>query len=114
MGDRVSLVANASRMIARKGETMTLNRTGETSISLKGRRIGGGLDDVGNADQQAFRVKIGTVELLASAWAVKVPTAGGSGAGDTITIGGRVRNILDVRPIRDGETVGIYDLEVAG
>jgi hypothetical protein len=111
----MSLVANASRMIARKGETMTLTRASEgTTISLKGRRTGGGLDDVGNADQQAFRVKIGTVELLASAWAVKVPTAGGSGAGDTITIGGRVRNILDVRPIRDGETVGIYDLEVAG
>ena len=110
----MSLVANASWMIALKGETMMLNRTGETSITLKGRRIGGGLNDVGNADQQAFRVKIGTVELLASAWAVKAPTAGGSGAGDTITIDGRVRAILDVKPIRDGETVALYDLEVAG
>lgn len=111
----MSLVANASRMIARKGETMTLTRASEgTTISLKGKRIGGSLDDVGNADQQTFRVKIGTVELLASAWASKVPTAGGSGAGDTITVGGRVRNILDVRPIREGETVGLYELAVAG
>ncbi len=67
----MSLVANASGMIALKGATMTLNRVGETSITLKGRRIGGGVDQVGNADQQSFRVKIGTVELAASDWAIE-------------------------------------------
>ena len=110
----MSLVANASGMIARKGATMTLNRAGETSITLKGKRIGGGIDQLGNADQQSFTLKIGTVELAASDWTPKVPSAGGDGAGDTITIDGRVRAILDVRPIHDGETVGLYELQVAG
>jgi len=110
----MSLVADASRMISLKGATMTLNRAGEASITLKGRRIGGDIGQVGNADQQSFRVKIGTVELAASDWALKVPSAGGDGPGDTITIDGRVRAILDVVPIRDGETVGLYDLQVAG
>jgi hypothetical protein len=110
----MSLVADAARMISLKGATMTLNRVGETSITLKGRRIGGGVDQVGNADQQSFMIKIGTVELAASDWALKVPSAGGDGTGDTLTVDGRVRAILDVRPIRDGETVALYDLEVAG
>jgi hypothetical protein len=110
----MSLVADAVRMISLKGATMTLNRVGETSITLKGRRIGGGVDQVGNADQQSFTIKIGTVELAASDWALKMPSAGGDGAGDTLTVDGRVRAILDVRPIRDGETVALYDLEVAG
>ena len=110
----MSLVANASWMIALKGATMTLNRVGETSIALKGKRIGAGVDQVGNADQQSFRVKIGTVELAGSDWASKVPSAGGDGAGDTLTVDGRVRAILDVTPIRDGETVALYHLEVAG
>jgi hypothetical protein len=110
----MSLVANAAWMIARKGTTMTLNRLGETPITLKGKRIGGGIDQLGNAHQQVFTVKIGAAELAASDWASKVPSAGGDGAGDTITIDGRVRAILDVRPIRDGETVGLYELEVAG
>jgi hypothetical protein len=110
----MSLVANAAGMIARKGATMTLNRVGETSITLKGKRIGGGVDQVGNSDQQRFTVKIGTAELDTSDWASKVPSAGGDGAGDTITVDGRIRVILDVRPIRDGETMGLYELEVAG
>jgi len=110
----MSLVADASRMISLKGATITLNRVGETSITLKGRRIGGDVDQVGNADQQSFTIKIGTVELANSDWALKVPSAGGDGAGDTLTVDGRVRAILDVRPIRDGETVALYDLEVAG
>ena len=101
-------------MIALKGATMTLSRVGETSFTLKGRRIDGGIDKVGNADQQSFRVKIGTAELAASDWAPKVPSPGGDGAGDTLTVDGRVRAILDVTPIRDGEAVALYDLEVAG
>ena len=96
------------------GATMTLNRVGEMSITLKGKRMGGGVDQVGNADQQSFTVKIGTAELAVSDWASKAPSAGGDGVGDTITIDGRVRAILDVTPIRDGETVGLYELRVAG
>ncbi len=110
----MSLAANAARMIARKGETMTLNREGETSIVLKGKRAAGSLDALGNADQQKFRVKIGTAELTASAWATKIPSAGGTAAGDTLTIGTHVYNVLDVRPLSDGETVALYELEVAG
>lgn len=98
-------------MIARKGETMTLNREGETSITLKAKRASGGsLEAVGNASQQGFRVRISTAELLASDWATKVPAA----TGDTLTAGSRVCAVLDVIPHRDGDTVAFYELEVAG
>ena len=91
---------------------MTLARGAEgTTISLKGKRIPGSTDDVGgSAEQQRFRVKIGTAELLASAWATKVP----SSSSDTLTIGGRVRTIVDCKPLSDGETVALYELEVVG
>ena len=112
----MSLARNAARMIARKGETMTLNRPGETSVDVKGKRIGGTLAEVGNTDQQRFRVKIGGAALAGSGWASTIPTKGGDGVtgGDTLTIGGRVHAILDVHPLSDGETVAVYELEVAG
>ena len=106
----MSLADVAARMIARSGESMTLARSGETSIVLKGKRIGGTLEALGNTGQQRFRVKIGTAELLASSWATKVPTA----SGDTLTVAGRVCAVLDVKPISDATTVPLYELEVAG
>lgn len=107
----MSLAANAARMIARKGETITLNRDGETSITLKGKRsASGSLDAVGNTSQQGFKVRISTTELAASDWAVKAPSA----SGDTLTVGGRIRAVIDVTPLKDGETVAMYEIEVAG
>jgi hypothetical protein len=104
--------SNAARIIAAHGETMTLARESEAStITLKGKRIPGTTDDVGgSAEQQRFRVKIAPTELLASAWASKVP----SSAGDTLTVGGRVRTVVDVRPLGDGDVVALYELEVLG
>lgn len=101
----------AGAMIAEHGETATLARTGETSITLKAKRIGGTTEAVGGgtAVQQVFRVKIGTAELLASAWAVKAPTRG-----DRLTIGGRGRTVRDARPLNEGGTACLYELEVAG
>lgn len=102
-------------VIAEHGETMILARSTEgTTITLMGKRVGGGLDALGNAEQQTFRVLIGTAEIAASAWASKVPTAGGAGPGDTIMVGGRTRNVLDVKPRGDGDVVALYELEVAG
>ena len=103
---------NVARLILKHGETMTLSREGEaTTISLKGKRIPGGTDDVGgSAEQQRFRVKIAPNELLASAWVTKVP----SSSTDTLTVGGRVRAIADVRPLGGGDTVALYELEVVG
>ena len=108
----MSAISTAARFIASHGETMTLTRTGEgTTISLKGKRIPGTTDGVGNsAEQQVFRVKIGTAELAASAWAVKVP----SSSTDALTVDGRVRAVLDVRPLGDGGVTALYELEVAG
>lgn len=101
-----------ARLIRKHGETMTLSRDGEaTTISLKGKRIPGTTDDVGgSAQHQRFRVKVAPTELLASAWASKVPSA----AGDTLTVAGRPRTILDVRPLGDGDVVALYELEVVG
>lgn len=109
----MSLAASAARMLARSADTtMVLAREGElTTITLKGRRIGGTTEAVGNsATEQRFRVKIGTAELLASAWATKVPSANT----DTITVDGVPRTVVDVRPIKDGATTALYELEVAG
>lgn len=109
-----SIARNAARLIQRHGETMTLSRQGETDITLKGKRVGGSLDGVGNGDQQSFRVLISTTELLASAWASKAPTAGGNGPADALKVGDRFRSVLDVRARGDGDVVALYELEVAG
>ncbi len=107
----MSLGGTARRLIDKYGEPMTLARAGHTSIALKGKRVGGTTDDIGgSAMQQRFRVKIGTTELNASAWSSKVPSA----STDTLTVGGRVRTVIDVRPIGDGGTVCLYELEVVG
>ncbi len=107
----MSLAANAAAMVARAGRTMTLERAGETDISLKGVRQDGALEDAGNsATQQQFRVRIAPTELLASAWASKVPSADG----DTLIVESRRRRILDVDPIYDGDTLAMYELTVAG
>jgi hypothetical protein len=109
----MSLADNAARMIAERGETMTLSRDGEeTTITLKGKRVilhADVVDTGGTSVQQEFRLRVATTELLASAWSTKAPRRS-----DTITIGGRARSILDVRPISDGDTVAMYELVAAG
>lgn len=111
----MSVASTAARMVDLYGREMTLTRASEgTTITLKGKRIGGALAPLGNGDQQRFRVKISIAEIAASAWATKVPSAGGTAAGDTLTIGTHVYNVLDVKPLHDGETLALYELEVAG
>lgn len=108
----MSLIATARRFVSRHGETATLAREEEaTTITLKARRVSGTLEELagGTGGQQSFRVRIGSAELLASAWTVKAPARG-----DHLNIGGRVRSVLDARPVKDGAAVGLYDLEVAG
>lgn len=102
----------AARFVAGRGDTMTLRREGEgTTIALKGKRIPGTTVAVGNsAEQQQFRVKIGVAELTASAWAVKVPSAGT----DSITVDGVERAILDVRPLNNAGVTALYELDVVG
>lgn len=104
------LADQVAAVLAEHGESMTLARAGHTAITLMGKRLVGTTEEIGGtAEQQRFRVKIGTAELDASAWASKVPTTT-----DTLTVGGRVRTILDVRPLGDGGSVALYELEVAG
>jgi hypothetical protein len=108
----VSVLASAARMIAARGATMTLAREGEaTTITLKGKRVPGTTVSVGNsAEQQQFKVKIGVAELAASAWSVKAPNSGT----DSITVDGVPRTILNVEPLKEGATTGLYLLEVVG
>lgn len=108
----MSIHETAARFIAERGETMTLSRDGEaTTIALKGKRIPGSTEETGgSAEAQRFRVKIAPTELLASAWATKVPNSGT----DTLFVGGRPRTVVDCKPLGDGDTVGLYELEVVG
>ena len=101
----------AAAIIAEHGETMTLARSTEaTTISLKGKRIGGTIEGAGGSSaRQVFRIKIAPTELLASAWTVKAPARK-----DTITVNSRVRLVESARPISDGDTVCLYELEVVG
>lgn len=91
---------------------MTLTRLAEgTTITLKGKRLMGAAESIGNtATQQSFRVRIGTAELDASAWAVKEPKA----TGDTLTVDGRVRTIVDVQPLTYAGGVAGYVIECEG
>lgn len=107
-----ALKRNFNRVIRQHGESMTLTRSSEgTTITLKGKRILGSTESLGNtAEQQIFRVRIGLRELTASAWATKVPNS----TGDVLTVGGRARVILNVQPLGDGATVVGYVLDVEG
>lgn len=108
----MSILETTARFISQRGESMTLAREGEgTTITLKGKRVPGTTVSVGNsAEQQSFRVKIGTAELLASAWSVKVP----SSSTDSLTVDSVPRAVVDVRPLADGGVTGAYELEVIG
>lgn len=102
---------SALRMLAKYGQAMTLKRDGESDLPVKGKRIPGSLTETGNSGtQQQFRVKVAPTELLASTWAVKVPSANG----DSLVVDGRERAVLDVIPLREGESVALYELLVAG
>lgn len=107
----MSFAANAARMIAAKGETMTLSREGEgTTIDLKGVRQSTSIIEVGgSAAQQQFKVRIAPTEVAASSWSVKAPRRH-----DTLTVDSRAREVLDARPISDGAAVAMYELEVVG
>jgi hypothetical protein len=107
----VSVIETAARFIAARGEVMTLGRAAEvTTISLKGKRMPGALDDLGNTSaQQRFRVKIATAEIAASAWSNKVPARF-----DTLVVGGVTRIVDDVHPLINAGVVGLYILEVVG
>lgn len=107
----MSAISAFERMLTRYGATVTLARAGEAAtISLLGKRIPGTPTEVGgSATHQSFRVKIGTSELAASAWASKAPARG-----DTITVDGVPRVIEDAQPLSVGEVVAVWLLEVAG
>lgn len=107
----MSIYETAARFIRERGETMTLGRASEgTTISLKGKRMTGALDDLGNTSaQQRFRVKIAPTEIAASAWASKAPARY-----DTLIVGGVTRIVDDVHPLSDSAGVALYVLEVVG
>ncbi|KAF0097821.1 MAG: hypothetical protein FD144_4770 [Rhodospirillaceae bacterium] len=106
----MSVYETAARFIEEHGETMVLSRSGETGLAVKGKRIAGNTEDLGNGSVQAvFRVKIGTDELTSSAWSTKSPKRG-----DKLLVDGRARAVRDAFPLKDGDTVALYELEVAG
>ncbi len=71
-----TIKARANRVMRRHGNAMVLRRDGPSPITLKGKRVPGSTEEVGGtAKQQRFKVKIGVIELEASNWPVKEPSA---------------------------------------
>jgi hypothetical protein len=105
------IAERVAAMVAEHGETMVLTRPGEvTSVTLKGKAIPGGVEDLGgSAQHQAFRVKITPTELTASDWIDKSPKRG-----DRLTVGSRARAVRDATALKDGDVVILYELEVSG
>lgn len=106
-----ALAANAAAMIADRGSSMTLRRTGSTDITVRGvRQSLSAIDAVGTAIESGFKVRIAPTEILASSWSSKVPTS----SGDRLVIASAEHAILAVEPIYDGDTLAMYELTVAG
>lgn len=98
-------------IIAKQGRAMTLRRAGESDLAVRGVRQEGASIEAGNtATQQVFKVRITPTELLASSWASKVPAS----SGDVLVVEGRIRTVIEVEPIHDGDVLAMYDLTVAG
>lgn len=107
----IGIVRAVWLIMAAHGETMILARASEaTTIVVKGKRIPGALEQLGNTSaQQRFRVKIAVTEIEAAGWLNKRPARN-----DTILIGGVTRMVDDVRPLMDSNSVALYELEVVG
>lgn len=105
MAERVAAI------IEEHGETMVLSRPAEgTTIELKGKRLPGNTEELGNSSvQSVFRVKLGAAKLAESTWATKAPKRG-----DTLMVDGRPRRVRDSFPLKDGDVVALYEIEVAG
>ena len=100
-----------ARIMSEHGNAMTLKRSGESNLTVMGKRLllRIGEEAVGNGQQTRFRIKIATTELAASAWASKVPKFG-----DSIVVDGRECTLLGVWPMQDATATVGYELEVAG
>ncbi|CAB4167269.1 hypothetical protein UFOVP860_10 [uncultured Caudovirales phage] len=98
-------------VLAAHGEDAVLSREGVgTTITLKAKRLASSEDETGgSAAQSAFKVKIGTVALAASAWADKFPKRL-----DKLFIGGRTRTVRDVDTKVDGGVTVMHVLAVSG
>lgn len=106
----MAAIEAVARIIGLHGQSMTLKRAGELDLAIKAKRVPGSTEDIGNGQQQQnFRVKMRTTELDASAWAVKAPAFG-----DFLVIDGRTRSVMDAIPLKDGDTILAWQLEVAG
>jgi hypothetical protein len=108
----MGILNTAGRFIAKYGQAATLKRQGESDLAVKVKRVVTlrELEDTGNTAAQLHNfVKAGTAELAASDWTVKAPARK-----DQLSLDGRVRTILSVRPVLYGNTVGLYVLELAG
>lgn len=99
-------------ILADHGKPMVLARPDEaTTITVMGKRISGGVEaTAGSGQQQRFKVKITAGELAGSAWTIKEPRANG----DTLTVDGVPRTVMDWTPLGDGDVVAMYELEVVG
>lgn len=96
--------------IAEHGETMTLKRSGQSDLTIYGKRYAAPVDSglAGTRDSVAFKVKLPHVPMVDAAWPHPPRKT------DQVTIGGRTYVVVTARPLGDaGETHG-WDLDVAG
>lgn len=95
------IARRVTQVTAKHGDgSMTLRRTGQTDLVVKGKRFGSSEEDTGNTTAQSLQtVRIGNVEIEAAGW------PGPPRRTDQIIIGGRT---LIVRHVDSRKARGEY------
>jgi hypothetical protein len=102
--------AEYAAIIAEHGETMTLKRTGQSDLSLKGKRAGMPIDngETGAERSEQIDVRIGRAEIAAASWPEPPKHT------DRLVIGGRTFVVMAVQQHDDRGVVYGWKLQVVG
>jgi hypothetical protein len=105
----VSTTAEYSRVLALHGETMTLQRSGQTDTTIKGFMRSLRPDElVGELKQDDRRIITGSAELAEAVWPVPIHR------GDKIVVRGHTYTVQSADGVASGSLVVRYNLLVRG
>lgn len=107
------IAGRVAAVLGEHGETMTLQRTGQSDLSVKGKRLrpggAGSSQAVGAVAQNMITVKISNAEIAAASW------PGPPRKGDKLVMGGRTYTLEADSDVRgDAGTTLAHFLVVKG